>query len=714
MHIENLGVALKSVRDEKKLSQKDVANALQVDQSRVSRIENGAEPSEEDVRRWLAVCDTPTAQAMLSYLDTAWPATIKPPSWDHPDLGILTLASETIAQIDNIATKVTPMLRGQLSLLRLALMDLAPQLVDLDECIAVVGQVASGKTTLQALAAGMVTSAAGTATLKDVALAVGSGRVTVCGVSIEPGIRLGVIVEPEPAENIKFYVDELCSETLPRATDAEEGEEMPAKDGTPEEIARALRNMAGLTRRGDKTGVRIVDLKTDPPTDLAAEFGDAMATEFLVRLNLPGRTVTEIWRDEASDVPPMVWLKETIRKINNGNHDGVSLPRLVRIILDRPVIESPYRIRLLDTRGVDRGVVARPDLAECLVDPRTSTVLCSTFGGAPDPYTTALLKFAEETGVSSLVSRASILVLAKNGEASGVIRDEDAEPVGSIEEGYAVKERQVQPVLQKIGMQEVRVGFFDASVDPVSRARAFLVDRVEARRDLTRQRIRKVVDAARDIIDDPKGAELREAQQGVSELLGDALSILRDAEYEHEQPHRRLGREIRNSYARTVWAMVRRRGDWVNLDAPFMVGAGVAADAKRRGKAATEQLGLVAGMLRKRYPPASNRVDEFESSVDDATSAFVAEVRMLALATFGPPLRADHALWAACANEWGKQGTGKRFIDRVADRIDAWFAAKAQAALHTNFDKRYEKAWRRKFIKPLVARASGEEPVEGK
>lgn len=111
------------------------------------------------------------------------------------------------------------------------------------------------------------------------------------------------------------------------------------------------------------------------------------------------------------------------------------------------------------------------------------------------------------------------------------------------------------------------------------------------------------------------------------------------------------------------------------------------------------------GTLRARpeLAPASKMVDEVENAVEDARSQLVAEVRNLAVATYGPDTRSDHALWAACNAFWGQ---GKGFRDKVAQDVERWFTSTRRSPLHATYAKAYEAAWKTKLLAPLKQRAA--------
>jgi transcriptional regulator with XRE-family HTH domain len=710
MKAMNLAAALRAAREAAELSQRELAAAISIDQSRVSRVENGThELSQAELSKWLSTCEGPIAARLTEFLRTEWPPDLRP-AWDHPDLDALTKAVNTIARIDSALPNIGENLRGQLALYRLGLVEQANFLVSRDHRVAFVGPVGVGKSTAQALVAQLVhPSGSGGPTYKDVALAVGAGRTTVCEISIEQSDRWGVISDPEGAEDTRIYVEDLCDSVLPAAPEArEEGE---SGVSVPQEVARALRNMADLARRTEKTAEGRT-VTRDPLTDLVCKLKDEAPDEVFLRLRLPERTSTETWWSEELGVPALAWVRDTIKKINHGNHPEFTLPRRLRVQVPRPILDDELHVSLLDTRGVDKSV-ARPDLAACLGDRRTATVLCSTFVGAPDLYTRQLLKLAEETGIPGLRDRVAILVLAKGEEALDVRRDDDGEAVDSVDEAYAIKEAQIVLALRNLEPPDISLGFFNAATDDPSSLRSFLLSRVRSVRQPSRKRIEELAAATAEILDNRLEAEVRAAQSEVVSGLEFSLEALKDEEQRWEEPFMRFVNEVRGAHPQVVWAMVRRRGAWNNLDAGYLIGAGAALDARKKSRFAAERVRGVTSALRKnaKLRPAAKLIDEVENAIDDARSAVVAEVRNLATGCFTPVLAADLTLWSACAAERGK---GIGFRDRVATLLQKWFHQDRRESLLVLYRAKCTQAWKEQFVGALERRVAGAAPVSGR
>ena len=80
----NIGIALARLRTKASMSQAAVAPKVRVDQSRISRIENGeVAPSTTEVHSYLEAVGTEEAQRYLQYLEKDW-GVLSPPEPDNP------------------------------------------------------------------------------------------------------------------------------------------------------------------------------------------------------------------------------------------------------------------------------------------------------------------------------------------------------------------------------------------------------------------------------------------------------------------------------------------------------------------------------------------------------------------------------------------------------------------------------------------------------
>src|SRR5439155_16944895 len=158
-----------------------------------------------------------------------------------------------------------------------------------------------------------------------------------------------------------ILVNDLCAGILPANVDDPglDGE----RRGLPREVDRALRNMCGLAKRQEKSaeGKRIT---IDPIADMASGRNlEALASEVFKRLDPSKRTVGELWYDGGSGQEPGAWLREMFAGVNNGRIEGIGLPRQITVIAPLPgLANSPYDLRLIDTKGIDEPLADRPDL----------------------------------------------------------------------------------------------------------------------------------------------------------------------------------------------------------------------------------------------------------------------------------------------------------------------------------------------------------------
>src|SRR5207248_1205811 len=90
-----------ALRESTNLSQREFADRLGLDQSRVSRIESGAvSASEDECALWLDASRPADAERVRIWMRTPWSALGEPaPPWNHPDVVVLALAAEAVRRL---------------------------------------------------------------------------------------------------------------------------------------------------------------------------------------------------------------------------------------------------------------------------------------------------------------------------------------------------------------------------------------------------------------------------------------------------------------------------------------------------------------------------------------------------------------------------------------------------------------------------------------
>ena len=157
----------------------------------------------------------------------------------------------------------------------------------------------------------------------------GGGRTTLCDVFVQRGSGFTIDVEALPDEEVYRLVTELCRSMQEKGA-GESSTRANVDYRPPEEVERALRNMAGLTRSTRKRGE---PLSVDPIAKIGVEspLPEEFKAEVASRLTLWRRTRRTIEFEGSDESAGRRWMKETFTAINNGRHPDFSLPGKITI-----------------------------------------------------------------------------------------------------------------------------------------------------------------------------------------------------------------------------------------------------------------------------------------------------------------------------------------------------------------------------------------------
>lgn len=704
-----LGAFLTQLRSDADKTQGEVAKAISFSTSRISRIENGASASEAEINSILDAIGTEEAARFKEYLSWEW-RHVEAPAYDHPNLEALRIAEQALTHLDEIrAGGVSSRVEARLDLLRDELVRHAQHLLSLDYKLAFIGRIGVGKSTaISVLTELMLGEGIKDA---DVVLETGRGRTTICDVAIERGNRIGIIVEPFSSDEVFELARDLCEGVWA----GEEAEDSSHGKGVTQETERALRCMANLQRKRRpkaRPGEPRPPTPPDPLKSLAQESEDfdAFTAEVCHRMDLPKRNVRELWAPDGDELDQLKWLATTFRRVNNGRHPQLSLPKLIRVILPRsPIPSDQYSLSVIDTKGVD-GTAIRTDLHEHRDDERTLMMICSGFEEAPSAEGLAFMESSvAEAAQHHLLERGQLVVLARDGQAEE-LKDDTGEQVLDVEDGYALRGEQVGTELQKLGLEELPIQFLDASRDEDVDA---FIDAVHARIERMRTAKATAIEELRETVrETTENIDKEEAEAAHARVRQDLLIFLKrhHALPKRERPpQRRLLEDVSTAHPRTVWATTRRRGTWWNLHAPNSIGTGARIDASARSQKALIGISEVLDNLRANdeLEPAWSFIDTLKGTVEGWREDFLNEARQVGVTVFRLPLTVDVKFWRACEKRYG---WGGGFRDAVVNDLAHWFDNRDK--LLTQYDTKLQQVWEEEFIDPLaelVAEGPGEE-----
>lgn len=699
-----IGIDLKALREQCQLTQKDVQRASGLDQSRISRIEKGeVAPSESEVNTYLSALKAPLAKRYKSYLRTEW-TFLGQPAFYHPDLDALTRAEQCLQQIDKATREEddrSPM-RGQLQMYRDGLLRLGKYLKSLEHVVAFIGPIGVGKSTAISHATGLLLPARDKDLMERCVLEVAGGRTTLCEVQLKPvkGTQASITVEAQTDEEMHTLISDLCAGLMPDAAT-----EVPdQRRGIPTETETAIRNMAGL-RRGSAGGGD--KRRLDPLKELAtkARSRDELCSEISTLMNLPRRTRTQLWYEGQSGPGELEWLKKTFSDVNRGRIDDVPLPRRIDVFLPRKLVDSSFDITMVDTKGIDDASTAiRPDIEQRLTDPRTLSVLCSSFTDAPNAVAQQLLMHMRAVGeTAALRERVAVLVLPQNRQALDVM--EDGQRVESKDHGYEVKGRDAIEQLHRLGFdQPPPFTFYDALADDPGGLVEFLNQHITVARAAAAGQIATIYDDINLLLADKERARAVAAQALVLEQLAIFIERNEVLPSRSRRAHEDLLRAMRTVvHPNVLWATTRRRGRYPSFDVYFRIGTVIATDARERSSQCFSGLQEMLEQWKAdpQFEGALGLLNSLTSNLEFWRTRFLDGCRRAGEETFRPPLFDQNAdankLWTDSENFYG---TGN-YRNKVADAFKVWFEAVAREDLHDALNSRMQKSWKEEFLEPL-------------
>lgn len=690
-----IGRYLASLRDIAGLTQSELAKRITVSPARVSRIESGdIALTGDEVDQLLDAIGTDAAKALRVYLDQEWDALERSP-FDHPNREALWLINGLLGKLRML--KDDPELKSvfvrHIEMYESELRSLADDLRSTDHSLAFVGSIGVGKSTAICTISELRVTTEGPRN-KQVVLEAGAGGTTICEVHVKTGPQFGLIMEPRSDDAIKYDVADFAEYLLrliksgqpPGDKDAEEG------PGITKEINRAIRNMSGLAETKSKDLTTGRQVRHDPARELALKYQDVkeLVVQILSRMNLPRRDQRDIWYPSDAKLSPLAWLQQKFMEVNNGRHPQFSLPQRIEVVVPRPVLDdTKLNIRIVDTKGID-GAATRADLDRLFDDSRTLVVLCSRFNDAPENSLQQLLQRVKDAGARDIAEKTVILILPRPEEAIAV-KDNSGMAVEDEEEGYDLKRVDVEMHLTRLGLEAVPVEFFNAQSDELMPLRKSLVECVRRIRSKWDQRVQSLSKTVDDLIANHKKEQTALVFREVMSRLNTWIAKNRDIGGIAEQAQQELVKAIRHAHQRSVWASVRRRGDWYNLDYYYQIGFGArTVAAKYVLKKASEFEVIIQNLLDDgELAPAHDMLEQVKRVLRSKSDDMLKKMEIVGKAAFEDDLRDDTNFWGTLESE---SGIGYR--DRIASSSDTWFKAEARTDKNAFVQVKIVEGWK--------------------
>lgn len=670
------------------LSQTQLAVALQVAASVVSRLEATEQADDQMAKRYLSAVNSEFGSQILEFYKQKWRSIERPP-FMHPDRGSLWAAEQAMQALDRFqeSSQFDVILQDPLSRLKARILTETGFVHHMEHGIAFIGEIGVGKTTALSFLTNLV-MADKSGELKSV-FPTGSGRTTVCEVAIKIAPTFGIAVDSLAEEEVHALVADLVSGLK------------TGKGGIPSELERVIRNMADLRRIPSRSKGKPVDHLKDMVE--ATDDVDQVIAEVISRMKLSTRTEAQMILSESAE-GSMEWLAINFAKINYGQHPSFSVPQRITVLMPLNALRNtPYRLSVIDTKGVE-GTTQRPDLKAQIDDPRTVTVLCSKFSDAPGSAAISILREVLDSGSDAVESkRICLLVLPKDDEALKVVDDTGNNP-SDAEEGYAVREAQIDQQFATEGLRTIPMNFFNFSKDHPEDVWTWLTSMIEQVRANKVSKIHRLVQASQDLILNSDVAKTRQARLHIAETMEQAAARFESLPGIKRHAHLNLVEQAKKSNANSIAASasINRRGKWPNFPIPHILGVGVQKDANLRTRDSFVRLDEQIESLKSKYSHLHD-IKEFLDSAQEEMAEwkqeFLHRATLIGRVSFSQYLEKADSLWAKCAHRYGAGG-GYR-ID-VSDIFLTHFEEDPEAQVASEkVEISLLKAWQDIVITPL-------------
>lgn len=690
---------LRMARESSGLNQASLATELGVSASVVSRLESSERADGKMAQRYLAALKTELAAEIIEFYSTKW-RHLERPDFQHPERQTIWNAERALQTLEAFEKdpQFDKILRDPLTKLRDRIISEVDFIRHTEHGLAFVGEIGVGKTTALSHVTNLLLQD-GDET-KSV-FPTGSGRMTVCEVAIKIAPAYGIAVDGMAEAEVRSLVSDLVNGLA------------TGKGGLPSELDRLIRNMADVRRvtyRAKTPGEKPTTV--DHLKNLIEEVGDidVVIAEVMARMKLESRTEAQMILSRETE-GSMEWLSNNITKINYGQHPKFSVPQRITVLLPLEALrETPYLLSVIDTKGVE-GTTQRPDLMAQIEDPRTVTVLCCSFADAPGTVPLSILRDVMESGSDALeAGRLCLLVLPRNDEALKIVDDSGLRPETD-EEGYAIREVQIEQQFATDRLGSVPVNFFQVGKDEPEQVWDWLTSRIAAIRQAKVERIQRHVASAQDLVENADIAKTREARRRIEETLTRTAERFMDMAGTVRPAYLNLVTEVKNTHQSSIAASVSRRGDWSNFQVAHILGVGVRKDVNLRVRDTFIRIDEAIEGLKSDFNHLAD-VAQFLDNLKDELVEWRKELlgrAALAGRTLYSPHLLNNAedLWQACNDRYGA-GSGYR-VD-VSEVFEKHFTENSDAkTTSAKVEGQLAGLWTQLLIAPLKESVSFDE-----
>lgn len=300
--------------------------------------------------------------------------------------------------------------------------------------------------------------------------------------------------------------------------------------------------------------------------------------------------------------------------------------------------------------------------------------------------------------------RVRLLVLPRADEA---LAGDAGEMVESVEEGYLLKETQIQDRLQEFGAS-ILINFFNAQSDDSQAILLDFANHIEKLRNTHVKRLDNLILAMNELMENTDTQLALASQNFVNQRLQSCVKHYHRLPFAQNTIPSYLTKELENTHQRKVWAMVKRNGDW-DPSINFLIGYASRAIAQQRTEKALGGFKELLTILLDDSELATthNFMNQLLQNIDQWHNTFLNDIEELGKAIFLQISNAD--FWGECLEIYGK---GLPFRQMVIDSISAWFEEETQAKLQEGFLQLVQTFWKQKFLEQIKALCEDEEIEE--
>jgi hypothetical protein len=320
-------------------------------------------------------------------------------------------------------------------------------------------------------------------------------------------------------------------------------------------------------------------------------------------------------------------------------------------------------------------------------------VLCSGFNDAPARNSYQFLERAKDIGVPTqdLELNSCLLVLPHTGQALAV-KDDSGELAESVEEGYELKNEQIEVALQPLELNQLPIYFFNAYQDDVAGLKDFLGKRLTDVRQSFRDKLNRTIRDSENLLTNHEQEQVQAVIYSAGKRIETWLRQHENLAETNVHIQDDLLNTMNGTHFRTIRASVSRKGEWYNLNYCYHLGYGsrVAAN-KLLGKNISHFKDFCETLSNDpEYSDAQDFIQQAKNTLSSAYKHLLNKVALTGESYFSIELASAHAmpLWNKC---WAEYGTGYR--NRIVKHNSDWFNEEKTKKLEQDIYALIEKEW---------------------